>query len=181
MLQGVPLSILKLPSSYLINPFEKTIAPTAPLPPPTSSNTPTSAHNFNSSFSSNASTHNLSSLQAPIISMPMPCHIYDSSSSSSSGVGSGTGVYAECSSASSISTSSVSPSSNSSAQQSQSSPLEKQLNTAKNRSSYLLTTTNTYATIENATVQMPFPQYNITNENHYNNSNQSLSDGKLNI
>lgn len=135
------------------------------------------------------STHTLSSIHNPVISMPMPYHIYNegnstSGSSTSSGVGSSSGVYAECSSASSISTSSVSPSSSSSTQQSQSSPPQHQI--TPNRSSYLLTTASSansavpYATIEDkGNVQMPYPTFNNLHiENHYNNSNQSLSDGK---
>jgi len=137
----------------------------------------------------------MTSIQPPIISMPMPCHIYNenSSSSSSSGVGSSSGVYAECSSASSISNSSVSPSSSSSTQQSQPSPLQQQQQqqVIVNRTSYLLTTalnngsfnsTTPYATIENCgTIQMPIPRFNGLSmvDNHYNNSNQSLSDGRL--
>lgn len=178
--QGVPLSILKLPPSLLIDPFKSLSAPSPPLSPSTQSH---------SGITNSASTHTMSSMQAPVISMPMPCHIYESnstsgsssSSSSSSGVGSSSGVYAECSSASSISTSSVSPSSSSSTQQSQPSPQQQQ--NSNNRSSYLLTTTannhSVYSSIEPAPVsyQMPYPKLNYLHiENHYNNSNQSLSD-----
>lgn len=203
--QGVPSSILKLPSTLLINPFEKASAPSPPISP--ASSTYTQSSNTTNSTSNNynsinvSSTHTISSIQAhPVISMPMPCHIYESSatsnsSSSSSNVGSSSGVYAECSSASSISTSSVSPSSNSSAHQSQSSPQQQhQINQHNSnppnsiRSSYLLTTalnnnnnsnstSSPYAAIEGATVQMPYPKFNNMHlENHYNNSNHSLSD-----
>ncbi len=188
--KGIPSSIIKLPASHLINPFEKPSAPSPPLSPTTSRTSYLMGTN---------SMHLMPSIQPPIISMPMPCHIYNenSSSSSSSGVGSSSGVYAECSSASSISTSSVSPSSSSSTQHSQSSPLQQQQQVMINRTSYLLTTalnnnsnignSNTitpYAAIDNCgTVQMPCPKFNGLSavDSHYNNSNQSLSDGKLNF
>lgn len=119
---------------------------------------------------------------APIISMPMPCHIYESnssnsnsSSSSSSGVGSSSGVYAECSSASSISTSSVSPSSSVHPQASP--PHNHQQSLI--RSSYLLTTASHSNSSTLPQMQMPCPTFNNFHiENHYNNSKQSLSDGK---
>lgn len=190
--QGVPSSVLKLSGSFLIDPFKKASAPSPPLSPASSTNS-SNQHISNSNYNNiNASsTHTLSSIQAPVISMPMPCHIYDSNSSTSgnssnsSGVGSSSGVYAECSSASSISTSSVSPSSNSSTHQSQTSPQQQiQQTTNSVRSSYLLTTavnnnnsTSPYCAIDGATVQMPYPKFNNLHlENHYNNSNHSLSD-----
>ena len=190
----MPSTILKLASSHTLNPFEKASAPSPPLSP-TSSQTPSGF----SAFINTSSTHTLSSsstyasIQAPIISMPMPYHIYDTTTTVNGVVGGGGGVsssnssssgYAggECSSASSMSTSSVSPAASSSSH-SQSSPLQQQPSI---RSSYLLTTAIINNNSSYLSEQPPFGSRILNTsgshvENHYNNSNQSLSDGKLNI
>lgn len=185
--KGVPLTLLKLSPNFQLNDDVPTL-PTAPLQLSTSqTNISAPPLPLSSSLSTSSATLNYASIQPstpPVISMPMPYHItYDSSSSSSSSSGYAAG---ECSS------SSISPATNSSSSSNhQLSPV------TKPKSNYLLTTASSssmglpaMSTINNHDNPPPYPvstmkrnlnvNKNQTNiENHYNNSNQSLSDGKL--
>ena len=103
--------------------------------------------------------------------MPIPqCHIIHLDNVPSNN---GSGEY---SSTSSMSTASVSPA-NSSSSHSQSSPSQQQ--PLNSKSSYLLTTATSpdhppsYSTLKRGSKSF------ITEEKHYNNSNQSISDGNF--
>jgi nostrin len=189
--QGVPITFLKLSPSFNINNNNNESSSSSndeisapPLPSSTTTNLTKCLSTSNTTLNYTASA----APSAPIISMPIPYHLshYDSSSSSSSSSGYAAG---ECSS----STSSISPMSSSNQQHL--SPVSKQ-------KSYLLATTTSSSSMESSIAvpnnndnnnNQPPPPYpvsslkrnlnvnkNQTNniENHYNNSNQSLSDGK---